>query len=102
MTDVYERVVRVLQEDFDVIDIAPEMILERFNMDSLDVVELAMDLEEEFDMDIPDTTWETSGISSDTTIQQFVDCVQGWYDGHPFKLKPIPPEPHLPWQEVGF
>lgn len=77
MTDIYERVVRVFQEQFDVVDITPEMTLDRFNMDSLDIVELVMDLEEEFDRDIPDTSWETSGISSDTTIQQLVDCVQG-------------------------
>lgn len=99
MTDACERVIKVLQEGFDVIDIVPETILGRFNMDSLDIVELVMDLEEEFDMEIPDATWESFGLSIDHTVQQLTNCVEGWCDGRLIKLKSVS---HLPWQEVGF
>ena len=52
-----ERVVKVISEklDFDVNEIKPEMnIIDDFGADSLDLVEVVMALEEEFDIEISD------------------------------------------------
>lgn len=52
-----ERVVKVISEqlDFDVNEIKPEMnIIDDLGADSLDLVEVVMALEEEFDIEISD------------------------------------------------
>jgi len=54
---------------------APEMLEERHRLvadlgaDSLDLIEIAMELEEEFDVSVPDDVQETQ------TVGEIVDCV---------------------------
>ncbi|MBP7336902.1 acyl carrier protein [Niveispirillum sp.] len=47
-------------------------LLEDFHLDSLDMVELAMALEEQFQIDIPDDDWEDA---ADMTLAQVAELV---------------------------
>ncbi|MBP7337685.1 acyl carrier protein [Niveispirillum sp.] len=47
-------------------------LLEDFHLDSLDMVELAMALEEAFQIDIPDADWEDA---ADMTLAQVAELV---------------------------
>lgn len=53
---VFEKVKSIVVEQLgvDEVDVTPETSFEELNADSLDIVELIMALEEEFDLDIPD------------------------------------------------
>lgn len=46
--------------------------LEDFGCDSLDIVEVAMEIEERFDIDIPDEV-----VANWTTVQELFDYVEG-------------------------
>ena len=54
--DIYEKVVAIVAEQLGIStdDITAETTLEDLNADSLDVVEVIMELESEFHMEIPD------------------------------------------------
>jgi acyl carrier protein len=58
--NVFEKVKSLVAEQLgvDAADITPETSFDDLNADSLDVVELIMALEEEFDMEIPDEAAE--------------------------------------------
>lgn len=47
-------------------------LLEDFHLDSLDMVELAMALEEQFQVEIPDADWENA---ADMTLTQVADLI---------------------------
>ena len=53
---VFEKVKSIVVDQLgvDEVDVTPETSFEELNADSLDIVELIMALEEEFDLDIPD------------------------------------------------
>lgn len=71
---IFENVVRILAEqlDADAEKITPETrIAEDLNADSLDVVELLMAVEEEFDVQIPDEE-----IENLKTVGAVVDYIQ--------------------------
>jgi len=54
---VFEKVRKILSDQLEIEEDAIKMesnLTEDLNADSLDVVELIMDLEQEFDLDIPD------------------------------------------------
>lgn len=52
---MFEQIKTILQEKFDATDVTLETkVKEDLNADSLDIVELMMDLEEEFGLTIPD------------------------------------------------
>ena len=71
---IFDNVVRILAEqlDADADKITPETrIAEALNADSLDVVELLMAVEEEFDVQIPDEE-----IENLTTVGAVVDYIQ--------------------------
>ncbi len=68
-----ERVKKVLVEQLDVSEdevTLPASIVDDLGADSLDVVEIIMGLEEEFDVEIPDEDAEKI-----TTVQQIVNYV---------------------------
>ncbi|KPF84487.1 hypothetical protein IP70_15800 [alpha proteobacterium AAP38] len=48
-------------------------LVEDFHLDSLDMVELAMALEEEFQVEIPDEDWENAADMSLTQVAELVD-----------------------------
>ena len=72
--DTFERVKKVLVEQLDVneteVTIAAS-IVDDLGADSLDVVEIIMGLEEEFDIEIPDEDAEKI-----TTVKQIIDYVE--------------------------
>lgn len=53
---IFEKVKSIIVEQLgvDEDDVTPETTFEELNADSLDIVELIMALEEEFDLEIPD------------------------------------------------
>jgi acyl carrier protein len=54
--DIFEKVVEIVADklDIDAKEITPETTFEDLGADSLDIVELVMALEEEFDLEISD------------------------------------------------
>ena len=59
--EVFERVKKIIMEQLGAVDTAVTMeasFLDDLGADSLDIVELVMALEEEFDIEIPDTDAE--------------------------------------------
>jgi acyl carrier protein len=71
--DIYEKVKKIVADQLsvDVADVKPEASFANdLGADSLDVVELVMALEEEFDIEIPDEAAE--GIA---TVQAVVDYI---------------------------
>ncbi len=71
--NTFERVKKVLVEQLDVSEdeVTPQAsIVDDLGADSLDVVEIIMGLEEEFDVEIPDEDAEKI-----TTVQQIMDYV---------------------------
>jgi acyl carrier protein len=72
--NTFDRVKKVLVEQLDVSEeeIVPSAsIVDDLKADSLDVVEIIMGLEEEFDIEIPDEDAEKI-----TTVQQIIDYVE--------------------------
>ncbi|HLK59742.1 MAG TPA: acyl carrier protein [Chthonomonadaceae bacterium] len=72
--NTFERVRKVLVEQLDVSEdeVTPTAsIVDDLGADSLDVVEIIMGLEEEFDVEIPDEDAEKI-----TTVQQIMDYVE--------------------------
>ncbi|MBR6407950.1 MAG: acyl carrier protein [Clostridia bacterium] len=62
----YRKVLKVFEDMFDIRkdDIEPESTLEEIGIDDIAVVDLALALEEEFDLDIPEDiygAWTTVG-----------------------------------------
>ena len=71
--EVFEKVKETIIEQIGVTDTAVTMeasFIDDLGADSLDIVELIMALEEEFDMEIPDEDAEKIG-----TVQQAIDYV---------------------------
>ena len=71
--NTFERVKKVLVEQLDVSEdeVTPQAsIVDDLHADSLDVVEIIMGLEEEFEIEIPDEDAEKI-----TTVQQIIDYV---------------------------
>ncbi len=71
--NTFDRVKKVLVEQLDVSEdeVVPEAaIIDDLKADSLDMVEIIMALEEEFDVEIPDEDAEKV-----TTVQQIVDYI---------------------------
>ena len=58
--DIFEKVRSLISEQLDIVEdkITPETTFEDIDADSLDVVELVMALEEEFDLEIADEAVE--------------------------------------------
>ena len=72
--NTFDRVKKVLVEQLDVDEEAvtpPASIVDDLGADSLDVVEIIMGLEEEFDVEIPDEDAEKI-----TTVQQIISYVE--------------------------
>ncbi len=73
MSTTFDRVKQVVVEQLDVAEdevTPPASFVDDLGADSLDVVELVMGLEEEFDIEIPDEDAEKI-----TTVQQAVDYI---------------------------
>jgi len=73
MADVYKKVVDIIVEELavDAEEITPEAsFIDDLGADSLDVVELVMAFEEEFDIEIPDEDAENI-----QTVQNAVDYI---------------------------
>lgn len=74
MADIYQKVVDIIVEELavDAEEITPEAsFIDDLGADSLDVVELVMAFEEEFDIEIPDEDAE-----SIQTVQNAVDYIE--------------------------
>lgn len=74
MADIYERVVDIVVEELavDPDEVTPEAsFIDDLGADSLDVVELVMAFEEEFDIEIPDEDAENI-----QTVQNAVDYIE--------------------------
>jgi len=74
MADVYQKVVDIIVDELavDADEITPEAsFIDDLGADSLDVVELVMAFEEEFDIEIPDDDAEKI-----QTVQQAVDYIE--------------------------
>jgi acyl carrier protein len=72
--NTFDRVKKVLIEQLDVSEdeiVLSASIVDDLKADSLDVVEIIMGLEEEFDIEIPDEDAEKI-----TTVQQIIDYVE--------------------------
>ena len=61
-TDILPRIQTILADQFGIneSDATPEKPLEEFGMDSLDSVEIAMAIDEEFDIDLTDEEFENA------------------------------------------
>lgn len=69
---VYEKVVEIIKEQFDVENIQLETNLKKdLGTDSVGLLELVMELEEEFDLEIDDT--QLGGIE---TVQDIVNSIE--------------------------
>ncbi|MGB6976170.1 MAG: acyl carrier protein [Gammaproteobacteria bacterium] len=72
MATVQERVIKIVGDQLGVTDVkANASFVEDLGADSLDTVELVMALEEEFNIEIPDTEAEKIG-----TVQQAIDHIK--------------------------
>ena len=70
---MYEKLVKYAakQLELDESEITPDSTFESLGIDSLDIVELIMDLEEEFDLQIPD-----EDLPKVSTVQDIVDYIE--------------------------
>jgi acyl carrier protein len=76
--NTFERVKKVLVEQLDVSEdeVTPDAsVIDDLGADSLDVVEIVMGLEEEFDVEIPDE--EAERLTTVHKIVEYVDEKQG-------------------------
>ena len=74
MSDTFDRVKKIVEEQLDVEDIKlvpSASFTEDLGADSLDIVELVMALEEEFEIEIPDEAAEKI-----LTVQEVVDYIK--------------------------
>lgn len=74
MDDVYQRVVNILGQSsgIDCASIKPEsMLVGDLDVDSLEVDQIGLDLEEEFDIEIPD-----SAVRANMTVGELVESVR--------------------------
>ena len=57
---VFERIKDIISEQFDIAaeKISMESTLEELDIDSIDAMDLIMDMEEEFDLEVPDEVLE--------------------------------------------
>ena len=71
---ILERIKPIIAEQFDVEEesISSDTKFEEIGADSLDIVELVMALEEEFDIEIPDAS-----IEDITTVNDLVKFIKG-------------------------
>ena len=71
---ILERIKPIIAEQFDVEEesISNDTKFEEIGADSLDIVELVMALEEEFDIEIPDAS-----IEDITTVNDLVKFIKG-------------------------
>ena len=72
---VFEKVVAILGEQFDVDESSISLdtsIADDLNADSLDVVDLIMSIEDEFDIEVPD-----EAIESIKTVNDLVKFIEG-------------------------
>ena len=77
--NTFDRVKKVLVEQLDVSEdeiVPAASIVDDLKADSLDVVEIIMGLEEEFDIEIPDEDAEKI-----MTVQQIIDYVEAHPNG---------------------
>lgn len=77
MTDTPGRIVNAITATFGFHpnELRPDQrLVEDLHFDSLDMVELAMALEEEFGIDIPDDIWDSAG---DRTLAQVAALIDG-------------------------
>ena len=66
------KIIKILQEHFNTeIDNTDLSLIDDIGADSLDVVEIVMQIEEEFDIEIPDEEVEKL-----TTVQEIIDYVE--------------------------
>jgi len=74
MDDTLPRVMDVIKSSMGLKELTPETdLIIDLQMDSLDAVEIAMDLEEEFNIDIPDEILTNEKMR---TVGQLVDWVR--------------------------
>lgn len=81
MSDTATRINDTLAQHFGVASetLRPDTkLIDDLLFDSLDMVELAMALEEEFQIDIPDDDWENA---ADMTLTQVADLIDGRLKG---------------------
>ncbi len=73
--NTYDRMVKILCQMMGVSpkEVKPTTIMTDFRMDSLDCVEIAMEIEEEFGFEIPDADAEKYGSLSFSEIVKYVD-----------------------------
>lgn len=73
MAEIYDKIKDIIVDQLGVEEeeVTPETAFGDLNADSLDIVELIMALEEEFDLEIPDEEAEKL-----TTVQAAVDYVK--------------------------
>ncbi len=72
--DVFEKVRSLISEQLDIDEdkITPETTFEEIDADSLDVVELVMALEEEFDIEIAD-----EAVENIKTVADIINYIEG-------------------------
>lgn len=70
---VFERIREIVCDQFDIKeeDITMESTLDDLDIDSIDAVDLAMDIEEEFDTEIPDEVLENMKTLGD--VVRFIE-----------------------------
>lgn len=73
VVDTFDRVCEEIRDRFEITDIKimPDTTLEELGADSIDLFDLVSDLEEKFEISVPDEEFEKIG-----TIQDIVDLVE--------------------------
>ena len=72
---IFEKIRKILSEQFDIDEdtITPETLIDDdLGADSLDIVDLMMSIESEFDLDMPDT--DVEGIKSVGDLCSFIEA----------------------------
>lgn len=73
---IIEILCKYIEEGVDPTQVTPEANFEQLGIDSMDVVEIIFDLEETFDIDIPDPS-EIEGMESNfNTVQDLLNIAQ--------------------------
>jgi acyl carrier protein len=78
MQSIEDRLITVVAEMLGLDEVNPKnFLIKDLGADSLDCIEILMEIEEEFDIEIPD---EDAEKFKNTTIQEMIDYIKGRLD----------------------
>jgi len=94
--DIKKKLIEIIKEQLKISRVDMNKTLTEQGMDSLDAVEIVMEIEEEFGVKIPDDTWEKmsnplSKVRNETTVKEFIkitiEFIRGYHKTKPSSIK---------------